>query len=175
MIETEMLGRCSLRFTRALYIYIIFHQAWPRRGNSGFWPRERGKEILDRRSIDSSFHPGWEKNKSWSCLWNDVAIFMYLMYIFFISFFFSFLRRIVSFFFFAHFSYFFFFFLFFSIFSFRARSLLTFVGTRLCTSFIGWVSRITYQHFRRSHTTRTRANHDVHGYTHIHTHTRTHM
>lgn len=93
-----MLGRCSLRFTRALYIYVIFHQAWPRKF---FWPREINKENLDRR--DRFLLPSRVRKRKKSCLLNDVAIFNVYHYIFFIPFFF-FLRRIAS-----YFSYFFFF------------------------------------------------------------------
>lgn len=137
---------------------------------------KQGGKSRSARSIDSSFHPsGWGKKR------NRVYKMMsrFLMYLYLLYFFFFFLRRIVSFFFFLRiFLTFFFFFSFFSIFSFRARLLLTFVETRLCTSFIGWVSRITYEHFRRSHTTRTRANHGcarLHTQVHVYTRNYTHV
>lgn len=126
-----MLGRCSLRFTRALYIYVYFPPSVaPRRENSSGLARET-KENLDRRarSIPPSIQ-GEEKKKK-SCLSNDVAIFQCTAVSSLLLFFFL-LRRIVSsfFFFLTDFSYLFPF----SQFSRFARDLLLtrFVETRLC-------------------------------------------
>ena len=122
-----MLGRCSLRFTRALYIYVYFPPSVaPRRENSSGLARET-KENLDRRarSIPPSIQ-GEEKKKK-SCLSNDVAIFQCTAVSSLLLFFFFF-RRIVFFFFFFFFNVFFLPFSFFSIFSFRAR----FVVNEIC-------------------------------------------